>query len=286
MTLSDTAQVDGQPVTVLRGGSSDDAVPVLLVHGGGFDHAHLSWQHLFAPLGKKRGFIAPDIAGFGATPPSDFIHGVAGFGGWMVRLLDALEIDKTDACGVSLGGGIALWLALNHPDRVRHLVLIDPYGVAAKVPFQKFGALFSKVPATRWSGKLIGSSRWMARATLKSVFHDDDKVTADLAEMAQRAARETPGFATFGRFQREEVRWDGLKTCFADRLHTIEHPTLIIHGRHDALVPLADIERGAARMPNAQLEILETGHWPMLESPEAFNALVLDFLAPQTVDES
>jgi pimeloyl-ACP methyl ester carboxylesterase len=91
---------------------------------------------------------------------------------------------------------------------------------------------------------------------------------------------ETVGRAFYD-FQTQEVTWNGLRTCYMDRLGEIEQQTLLIHGEVDRLVPLSAAKEAAERLPYANLEILPNcGHWPQRDQPAAFNRLVADFLRP------
>jgi pimeloyl-ACP methyl ester carboxylesterase len=102
--------------------------PVLLVHGNLSDGEVWAEQLGRLPDGVRG--IAPDLRGYGASEPApvDARRGVRDFSDDLVALLDALELDAVHVAGHSLGGGVAMQLAVDHPGRVRSLTLVAPVG--------------------------------------------------------------------------------------------------------------------------------------------------------------
>lgn len=97
-------------------------VPLVLAHG--FGGSWQDWQAVIAALPPERPLIAYDARGFGAStaqPGTPFSHADD-----LLALLDALEVERADLCGLSMGGGNALHFALDHAVRVRRLVLVSP----------------------------------------------------------------------------------------------------------------------------------------------------------------
>jgi pimeloyl-ACP methyl ester carboxylesterase len=81
-------------------------------------------------------------------------------------------------------------------------------------------------------------------------------------------------------FQRSEIERGGLRTCFLDRLASIDQPTLLLSGGQDRLVRYSDCQRAASLMRDARLEILEPcGHWIGRDQPDQLVTHVNDFLA-------
>ena len=83
---------------------------------------------------------------------------------------------------------------------------------------------------------------------------------------------------SFDDFLKAEVGRTLLSGSLKAELAQITAPTLFIHGTRDRLVPVRHAREAARMVPGARLELMETGHWPMRELPERFNALLLDFL--------
>lgn len=254
------------------------AEPVLLLHGGGLDRASLSWRHLFPALAQTRRVIAPDWPGYGDSEGLGGAHTLDDLGHWLVALLDELALERVDLVGVSMGGGAALWLALNHPRRVGRVVAVDAYGLQERAPFHFWSYLMTRMPLGAWSGAVLRRSRWATRHALGQIFSDPARVKEALVDEVLEVLRSGNGLSTFGQFQRGEIGPRKLHTVLTPKLDRIQSETLIVHGLCDRLVPVCDARRAAASMPCAKLSTMYAGHWPMRERPEEFNEIVLDFL--------
>jgi pimeloyl-ACP methyl ester carboxylesterase len=121
------------PVRVLVGGPTDAAtIPAVLIRGGGTDNVGISWFHAFSALGADRRVIALDLPSFGGTMDVPPVGGPAPMSDLVVRVVDGLGLG-TAALGVSMGGDVALNVALGQPDRPAALVLVAPGGLAERV---------------------------------------------------------------------------------------------------------------------------------------------------------
>lgn len=251
----------------------------MLLHGGGIDRASLSWRYLAPVLANHVSVIAPDWPGHGQSDALDGTLTLDDLGQWLVRFLDEVGVDIVDVVGVSMGGGGALWLALNQPSRIRRIVPVDSYALQATAPpSQLLAYLITRIPTTWLSQSLLRRNRWMMRYALTQIFADEARITDELVSEALEVVRECNGLETFSSFQQGEVTPTKLRGYLMPDLHNISAPTLLIHGQHDSLVPLHCAEKAAATIPNATLLTLDAGHWPMREQPEAFNQAVIDFL--------
>jgi pimeloyl-ACP methyl ester carboxylesterase len=255
-----------------------DGPPVVLLHGGGWDSAALSWREAVPALATAYTVYAPDLPGYGrsdpptATPTTTFYRDV------VLDLLDALDVDSAALVGVSLGGGIALDVALASPERVSQLVLVDSYGLGGEVPGGPLGALFVRLP---WlSGaveRVLASDRRLTALAVRGIVHPAN-LTPALVDDVLAVARDHDGRA-WRAFQRHEVGFDGLRTNYVDRLPDLSTPTLLVHGEHDSLVPVDWSVRAGTLIPDAEVRILpRCGHWPPREMPERFAELVGAFL--------
>lgn len=269
--------LNGKRVRVLQAGK--DNPPILLLHGGGLDHAMLSWRKTIPVLAANRRVIAPDWPGYGDSEGFDQPYEVADLVAWLVRLLDLLGVEQVDCVGLSMGGGAALGLALAHPQRVRCIVPVGSYGLQRKLQAHQISWLLTRMPwITKMTYRTMRGSATMTRRFLASVIanpgRSDDLLVAEVMEVVQQP---DTGRA-FALFQEREVEWSRLRTCYLDRLGEITAPTLFLHGRRDGLVPLSLAQEAASRVPGATLKTLDAGHWPMRECPAEFNDLLLAFL--------
>jgi pimeloyl-ACP methyl ester carboxylesterase len=122
-------------------------------------------------------------------------------------------------------------------------------------------------------------SRKMVERSLQTVFYDPGAVTEDLVDEVHQLAK-TPGAGRAWRsWQESEIRREGLRTNYVDRLPTLAVPTLILHGEADKYVPVSWARRAHTLIEDSELQIFpRCGHWLTLERPEEFNRAVLEFL--------
>jgi len=252
--------------------------PVVLLHGGGIDSARLSWELLIPVLAERHRVIAPDFPGFGASDKPDIAYTMAFFGAFLRDFLDALQIERAALCGLSMGGGVALGFALEHPQRMEKLVLVDSYGLQRSVAFQKLSYVYIKTPLNGLSWALM-RSRPMVRYSLTALLKHPGAVTDELVEQAyQEMIRPDAGRAWNG-IQQSDITWSGVRTCYLDRLGEISAPVLIVHGSKDSAVPPECAREAQRRIPGSRLEWMEgAGHWAQRDCPEDFNRVVSAFL--------
>jgi pimeloyl-ACP methyl ester carboxylesterase len=275
------SELDGEARDVDMDGSTvrchvagpEDAPPVVLIHGAGLDAAGVSWKKTVPALAESYRVIAPDLPGYGGsdrvpptvTPTVEFYVGV------LDTLLRELDLVEATLVGISKGGGIALGCALDHPTRVRRLVLVDSYGLGDLVPGGRKTAAMLKLPKVLeiswWAMK---KSRKMTKASLENVALPENIDEAFVDDVYRELRRPNSGDAYF-RFARGELHLSGPRTNYFDRLSEIPVETLFVHGKDDPLIPLELSKRAADEAPVADLFTLERcGHWVPRECPDAF----------------
>jgi pimeloyl-ACP methyl ester carboxylesterase len=252
---------------------------VLLLHGGGLDSGELSWELLIPELAKKARVIALDWPGYGKSDKPDVLFDLPFYLNFFPQFMDSIEIQHADLIGVSMGGAIGLGCALDHPQRVNKLVLVDSYGLQRKAPFHKLSYLFVRIPGMReltyWSLR----NRSLVKYSLGMILKRPGSVTEDLVEKVYQQLLIPGGTKAFSDFQNADVAWQGLKTNFLDRLPELKAKTLVIHGGKDTLVPLEASEEAHQLIQNSEMVIMEgCGHWPQRDNPEEFNRVVSEFL--------
>lgn len=254
-------------------GSGD---PVLLIHGSGPGvSAWANWRLVMPALAVRARVIAPDMAGFGYSErPEGFAYGMDAWVRQAVGLLDALKIERADLVGNSFGGGLALALAIRHPERVRRLVLMGSVGV----PFQLtpgLDAVWGYTPSFENMRAIMDYFAW-----------DRALVNDELAQLRYEASIR-PGFqeSFAAMFPAPRQRWVDALASNEQDIRRIGHETLVVHGREDRVIPLANAYTLTDWIPRAQLHVYgRCGHWTQIEHAARFARLVGDFLAEAAAD--
>lgn len=267
-------EVDGVRVHYQEAGASD-APAVLLLHG--FTASNFVWKDVLVPLAES-GFrvIAPDLVGFGFSgKPRDGKYTIDAQARMVVGLMDSLGIERAALVGSSYGGAVAATCALDYPERVERLVLVDAVinDHVKRRPLLRLAA--APVVGDLISPLMLGSRRLLSSQLRKGYapenrhLFDEERATAHhrplLAAGTQRAA-----LATLRRWQAGRVE---------EEAHRIQQPTLLVWGEADPEVPLAHGRKLNREMPNAGLVIFRRcGHMPMEERPREFAEVVTNFL--------
>jgi pimeloyl-ACP methyl ester carboxylesterase len=232
-------EVEGLRVRCLTGGEANSA-PVLLLHGGGYDSASLSYGRSIGPISRHHKVFAPDWPGYGQIDKPKTDYSTEYYVGFLGRLMDALGLQRASLVGISMGGAIALGFGLRSPERVERLVLVDSHGLGGEVSGGTASYLLVRIPLlNRLMWAALGRSRRMVRGSLRSVFYDPRAVTDDLVEKVHRLAKEPKAGQAWRAWQKSEVGRRGLRTDYVDELHELAVPTLILHGAEDRYVPVS-----------------------------------------------
>ncbi len=253
--------------------------PLLLLHGGGVDGALLSWRLAMPALALKRRVIAFDWPGYGGSQPNPQSNSMDFYIEFTGAVLDALGLQRSALMGLSLGGGAALGFALAHPDRVERLALVDAYGLADRVAFQRLSHwMVQSEGLMLGSYKLLRKSRKLTRWTLGYLLVRKESITNELVDEVYRVICQPDAGKAFLDIQRSDVLPDRVRTCYIDHVTELRMPTLIIHGEQDQLVPLAAAREAVRRNPAIRLEVLpRCGHWPQRDAPDEFNRVTVAF---------
>lgn len=269
-------------VRVLIGGSVSGAgTPAVLIHGGGSDNAGISWFRSFTTLGADRRVIAVDLPGFGGTRDVLPLGGPQPMADFVVRVARELDVQKAAVVGVSMGGDVALNVALRHPDFVAALVLIAPGGLAQRVGglmthfFSWLGAQLPDwilLPLTRVANRFTSS-------VLKAIVQNPATLPPEVIEEFVRESRAPGAGIAYGRYNQATLGRTHLRNNVISRVHEITAPTLLFHGREDPLIDPANSRRAAELMPDARLVLApDTGHWAQLEAHNLFTTETQRFL--------
>ena len=248
---------------------------VFMLHGGG--PGTTAWANFKTNMGQvaeKYRVLAVDQPGFGQSDKPEYSGNLGDFNAKAILdLMDGLGIEKAHFVGNSMGGLTSLKFALNYPDRVGRLVLMGPAVTGHVVG-----------PAVSEGIKMLFSFYDPPGPTVDTVrdfnammtFNPANISEAELQERLEKALDpEVSGWMKKmligGQAKLDEV-WP--------HYHKIAHKTLLIWGRDDRVVPLDRAFLMLQRMPDARLHVFpKCAHWVMIEYPEAFNRLVINFLA-------
>ena len=232
--------------------------PLVLLHPLGADR-HV-WDRVAAELADLREVVTVDLPGFGASPPLSGVPTPAALAAAIAAFLSEQELDQPDVAGNSLGGWVALELALaGHVDSV---TAIAPAGLWPR-PLGPKPALAR--PAARLGRPLIGAatrSRSGRRLLLAGTVARPDRVSAEAAARLLRAYADAPDFS---RVNAE------MRSASFTRLSEIEVPVTLVWPEHDTVVSRPK------HLPRqvVSVELPDTGHIPMLEAPEAVAELLV-----------
>lgn len=260
-----------------------DGPPVVLLHG--ISRALEDWEQNLPALASRHRVYALDVIGFGRTDKPDVPYSMPGLARFVRAFLDAVgETRPVALVGSSMGGAIALSLAGMAPERVERVVLVGGAG------FGDGAALGLRLLTLPGVGETLARpGRSGVEQTLRSVFRDPRFVTPERVARDLDLAREPGAARAFLRVLRmmgtvRRIRPEWREEMLA-RLGGTRLPMLITWGRHDRILSVAHLEEARRRFPHARVHVFEaSGHFPQIEEAEAFDRLVLDFLAGRAED--
>jgi pimeloyl-ACP methyl ester carboxylesterase len=261
--------VGGHRLRYLRSGRGP---AVVLVHG--FASSLLTWKEVLPELTSDHEVIALDLPGFGLSDqPADLT--VDELPASVIGLMDALRVPRAALVGNSLGGAAVAIAAATRPDRVSELVLVDAAGFHMDPQGRPPLVRMTMSPAGAMLAWLPGK-RLLVELALRSVLHDRRLVTDErVAEYLQGAMRPGSAAAVRSLGASLEGRYDAVQQA----LPRVKAPTLVVWGREDGWIPVADAGLFAAAIPRARVQIVEDcGHMPQEEKPAELLAVLRGFL--------
>ena len=249
---------------------------VLLLHGLGTTAER--WIRNIDPLAKHFAVFAPDLPGAGFTDDVDYRDTPqAAHLGHLAGLLDALGVQRFSVVGSSYGGLLAALLALAMPDRVNRVVIVGS-GSALHPPEEQKGVL--QAAEKNAISALEDGSYEATRKRMERIVFDPASVP-EAALSIQLTANAWPGRKASARqlYPAMVRALDVGEAQVFSRLEQIAQPTLIVTGRDDIRASWQCAADASKRIRDCRLEIFDAcGHGPMLEHPERFNRVVIDFL--------
>jgi pimeloyl-ACP methyl ester carboxylesterase len=265
----------GIPLHVEERGSGP---PLLLLHG--FGASSFTFRRWVDELARRRRVLLVDMKGFGQAPkPDDQRYSPLDLAEPVIRLVRETGLTDLTLLGHSLGGGVALLVALDLLDRGelgRLQGLVSVSGVAYRQPLPTYVGM-ARRPWTGMVALRLLPARWVVRAVLRSIVHDPSSVTREqIAGYADPFSERAARLALLDS-ARQILPPD--VDAIAERYPELDLPVLLVWGEGDRVVPPWVGERLARDLPDARLVLLDRcGHVPPEEAPERSLAPILAFL--------
>lgn len=243
---------------------------VILLHGSGPGvTGYANWRLLMPQLEGQFHVLAPDVVGFGYTDhPENFHYNMDNWLAFVCDFMDAVGVEKAHFVGNSFGGALSLAMAARHPQRVDRFVMMGAAGIHFEIT-EGLREVWGYKPSVE------------AMRRLMSIFaYRQDLVSDDIIRSRYEASIR-PGYQEayeqlFPEPMQEKL--DALSLPEAE-IEKIQHAALLVHGREDVIVPMENSIKAHRLLKNSELHIFgECGHWTQVEKPQAFAALVKNFL--------
>ncbi len=255
----ETAEVHGKTLRYLRRGEGGE--PAILIHGFGGDLNNWLFNH--EALAANRTVYALDLPGHGASLKQVDSGSLEEFTKTLQEFMDAIGEPKAHLVGHSMGGAVALDLALTHPDRALSLVLIAPAGLGLEIDGDYV------------EGFITSSRRRDIKPHLEKLFANPSAVSRQLIDDTLRYKR-LDGVDSALRTIAEEFFPGGRQAVvLRDRLTAVSRPVLVIWGTEDRILPVSHAQGLPAHV---KTQIVEgRGHMVQMEAPAEVNRSIVDF---------
>jgi pimeloyl-ACP methyl ester carboxylesterase len=269
--------------------AGDGPEVVVLIHGitGSAD----TWEEVIPALAAEFTVVAPDLLGHGHSAKQRGDYSLGAYASGVRDVVAALGYDHATVVGHSLGGGVAMQLAYQFPERCDRLVLVSSGGLGREVhPLLRAAALpgaefvLPIVCATKLRD--AGNAVWGALGQLGlSAGPDLEEMWRGYASLADRDAQQA-----FVHTLRTIVDGGGQRVSATDRLYlAAEVPTLLVWGEADRIIPVEHGIEAQEAIPGSRLEVFEgAGHFPHRTDPDRFVDALVDFVertVPAEVDD-
>jgi pimeloyl-ACP methyl ester carboxylesterase len=254
---------------------------VLLVHGMAGSSA--TWNRVLPTLAQRFTVVAPDLLGHGESgKPRRGEYSLGAHANVLRDVLHVLGYERATFVGQSLGGGVAMQMAYQYPERCERLVLVGSGGLGREVnlllraltlPGADYLLPLVCTPAVREAGNHVAAA--LSRLGLRAA-PAVEEVWRSFASLADADCRRA-----FFRTLRAVVDLGGQAVTATDRLYlTSQVPALIVWGAQDPFIPVSHAVAAHEAMPGSRLAVFDhVGHFPHCEAPERFVEVLIEFVA-------
>ncbi len=237
---------------------------VILLHGLG--SCGEDWMLQIPVLEGDYRVLTPDLRGHGQSSLGAGWPTVADMARDVGDLLDALQAGPAHVVGLSLGGAVALQLAVDRPDQVRSLAAVNTFA-RLRTGLKGLPRVLGRIALV-----LIGDMKRVGQLVAAGIFPRPEQQA--LREIAAARIAANPRSAYL------RVLWAVMRFDLRPRLAEVRAPTLVVAGEADTTVPMQAKRELARRIAGARLAVVpNSGHVTPLDAPQAFNSLLLEFLA-------
>jgi pimeloyl-ACP methyl ester carboxylesterase len=251
---------------------------LLLIHGLGGSSA--TWREVLPAFARRYTVVVPDLLGHGESDKPSHDYSLGAHANVLRDLMIAIGFERATVVGQSLGGGVAMQLAYQHPQRCERLVLVSSGGLGSEVSWLLRALTLPGVeylmpvlfPSfVRDAGNAL-SRRLHGLGLRAPRLEQEWRTYVSLTEPGNRSS--------FMRTLRSVVDPAGQAVSAKDRLYLASQvPTLIVWGRHDHMIPVEHAFAAHEAIPQSQLAVFEdSGHFPQAEEPQRFFEVVSDFV--------
>jgi pimeloyl-ACP methyl ester carboxylesterase len=266
--------------------------PVVFIHGLG-SSGYMEWRRNLDSVALRHRVFAPDLPGYGRTDKPRVRYTVPYFARFIASYMEDRGLRSASLVGASLGGRVALEVALEEPKLVRRLVLVNTLGLG-RPRVRMAQAAYGLVTIPRVGEAVMGFARdaltWAPRRVVRRFAARyagtsadltqtmDDAYLSDLREMYAIDGYRSAYLSTVRSLVNPRAFFGGHHDV-TRRLNELKIPVQLIWGADDPLFPLAHAERAQSLMGRAALAVIEgAGHTPQAERPEEFNSVLHRFL--------
>jgi 3-oxoadipate enol-lactonase len=241
--------------------------PVVLIHGLG--SSARDWEQQVGPLAQRYRVLTYDVRGHGRTSKPRGPYSVAQFADDLAQLLEALDHRPAHLVGISMGGMIAFQLAVDRPDLVRSLVIVNSGPALVPSTLAEHLAVWSRIAIAKLRGPAA-----MGGVLAPRLFPAPDQEPLRRQFVERWAENDKDSYYAA---LRAIIGWS-----VRDRIGGIRCPVLVVAADHD-YTPVSAKEAYVPAIPGATIEVIaDSRHATPVERPQAFNAALLHFLDAQS----